>query len=192
MRYVSIDIETLGLDLSSSIVEIGAVIDDLSKKEPLDKLPTFHCYIKMDSYRGEPYAMSMHSEILKKIAKKEEGYSYLYPNEVGLTFKKFLINNDFEQDSRNNPKGQKKITINVAGKNFSGFDSRFLEEHTNFHDHVRVRSRIIDPAILFYQEGDRYLPSLDKCLERAGIDKKVDHTAVNDSLDVIRLIRSKL
>jgi hypothetical protein len=185
MIYVSCDIETLGLDVSCGIVEFGAVVDDLSNQLPLDQLPKFHCYIIQDKYIGEPFAMSMHSEILKRIAKKEEGYNYVYPSKLGYNFKKFLLKNNFEEK-------KDKITINIAGKNFMSFDNNFLEKHTDMSKHIQFRSRVLDPAILYFQKGDQSLPSLQTCLDRAGIKSEVKHTAIEDCLDFINLIRKKM
>jgi hypothetical protein len=184
MKYISADIETLGLDLRCGIIEFGAVIDDLSNPLPLEELPRFHCYIVQKQYVGEPYAMSMHSKILKRIDDREEGFNYIYPSKLGLFFKKFLVKQGFLEK-----KG--RVVANVAGKNFMSFDDRFLEEHTDFHKHVQFRSRVLDPAPLFYEPGDLTLPSLSLCLERAGLDPEVKHTAIEDSLDVIKLIRLK-
>ena len=51
MIYVSIDIETTGVDPKiHDIVEFGAVIDDLANPQPLDKLPRFHALFKKDNY----------------------------------------------------------------------------------------------------------------------------------------------
>ena len=64
--YVSIDIETSGIDPKTcEIIEFAAVLDDLSCAHPpsVDRLPSFHCYLAKDSYTGEPYALSMHSTI---------------------------------------------------------------------------------------------------------------------------------
>lgn len=185
MVYVSCDIETLGLDVSCSIIEFGAVIDDLNNQLPLEQLPKFHTYIIQDQYMGEPFAMGMHTEILKRISKKEEGYNYCYPSKLGLFFKKFLLENNFQEK-------EGKITINIAGKNFMSFDSKFLEKHTDMDKHIRFRSRVLDPAILYYQKDDTSLPSLQICLDRAGIKSEVKHTAVEDCLDVIKLIRNKM
>jgi hypothetical protein len=185
MRYVSIDIETLGLDFSCGIIEFGAVIDDLNNPLNLEELPKFHTYLNQDKYLGEPFAMSMHSNILKRIAAREEGFNYIYPSELGVNFKKFLIDNNFEE--KNN-----KVTINIAGKNFMSFDNRFLENHTTLNKYVNFRSRVLDPAILYYEKGDNFLPSLQECLNRAEIDSEVRHTAIEDCLDVIKLIRKKM
>ena len=94
MKYVSIDLETTGLDPETcDIIEIGAVIDDLEARGeqgearlPIKDLPKFHAYVVKESYQGEPYALSMHPKIFKRIATKEDGYLYLQPEEVGKVF----------------------------------------------------------------------------------------------------------
>lgn len=186
MRYVSIDIETLGLSEECDIIEFGAVVDDLENPLLLEDLPIFHAFFKKDRYTGEAYAMSMHTDILRKISQGSDSsdMTLIYPRQLGKLFKSFLKDLDFKISERNS-----KITINVAGKNFQGFDAHFLRKHTDFYDHINVRSRILDPGPLYYQKGDKNLPSLQECLTRAEIDSHVNHTSVEDSLDVIRLIR---
>ena len=62
--YVSIDIETTGLDWRTcQIIEIGAVIDDF--KTAIVDLPTFRCYVDQGLFYGEPFALSMHAEIFR-------------------------------------------------------------------------------------------------------------------------------
>ena len=73
MKYVSIDIETTGLDPNvNDIVELGAVIDDLSKHEPLESLPTFHCYVVKDTYATDAYCAFLHQAIFDRIARRWE------------------------------------------------------------------------------------------------------------------------
>ena len=70
MKYVSIDIETTGLNPDKcQIIEFAAVVDDLQDQQPIEKLPKFQTYIRHESYTGEPYALAMHSNIFKKLAK---------------------------------------------------------------------------------------------------------------------------
>lgn len=190
MKYISIDIETLGLDYNwCDIVEFGAVLDDLSNPKPLEELPKFHTFIFKEKYKGEPFAMAMHSEILKKISKKEEGFYYTYPTKLGSNFKKFLLKNGYQEKDKD---PQKRISINVAGKNFMGFDDHFITNQTDFKNHITIRSRVLDPAILYFDKNDETLPSLSLCLERAEIKKQVSHTSIEDALDVIKLLRKKL
>jgi oligoribonuclease len=192
--YVSIDIETLGLDPDKcDIIEFGAVIDDL--KSPIKDLPFFHCYLSKDNYQGEPYAMSMHHEKLKRISKKESGYFYLPPDQLDYSFSSWLISQNFPYKKNYCPETSeeiKSVTINVAGKNFSSFDLRFLRRLPNWGKSVNIKSRVFDPAILFFdpQTMDS-LPDLKKCLEISKINKEVSHTAVDDAIDVINCLRFK-
>jgi hypothetical protein len=79
--------------------------------------------------------------------------------------------------------------INVAGKNFWGYDRIFLQ-----HNHFIgcFKHRTIDPAILYVDWAtDTELPSLSECKKRAGLEPTVAHDALLDAWDVIQLIRLK-
>jgi len=186
MKYVSIDIETTGLDpLSHDIVEFGAVLDDLSDPKPLKDRPRFHAYISEKEYVGQPYALSMHPDIFRRIATREKGYNYISPQKLGVKFKGFLLEHGYEVKYN-------KITINAAGKNLAGFDNLFLKNKTDWASHINVRARILDPAILYYEDGDEKLPDSKLCMERAGLKGVVAHTAIEDAIMVIKLLRAKL
>jgi len=180
-KYVSIDIETTGLNPENcQVLEIGAVIDDAVT--PIEDCPTFHCYVDHGLILGEPYAVSMHPTILRRIATHEEGYTYLQSWEVATRFHGFLKEHDLDSENEK---------IVVAGKNYAGFDARFLRKLTNWDKHVRVHHRILDPAALYWQpEIDGVeLPNTKTCMERAGISGDVAHTAVEDARTVAVLIR---
>lgn len=182
--YVSIDLETLGTDPETcDVIEFGAVIDNL--EDDIDKLPRYHCYLPKDLYRGQPFAMAMHSKILHRIAVREKGYTYMPPEILGEDFRRWLKNNGIEIDPCYGP-----AEIVVAGKNFSGFDRDFLRLIPNFTDHISVFRRVLDPVSSFYSpKTDDKPPSLEECLKRAGIDKTVSHNAIDDALDVIKCMR---
>jgi len=181
MRYVSIDLETTGLDPATcDVIEFAAVIDDLDNQAPLDNLPVFHAYIHHGLFQGQAYALSMHTRIFRVLAtgKGAEGALCVEPGELGKLFAKFLWHHQYHD----------KIT--AAGKNFAGFDLQFLRRLPNFDDDVQFHHRVIDPGLLWWRCGeDRQLPDMATCLKRAGYDKQVSHTAVEDAMDVIRLIR---
>lgn len=182
-RYVSCDIETTGLDpLKDSILEFGAVLDDLSNPIDVDKLPVFHCYFIQERYTGQPQALSMHPTIFKRIADREKGYNYVSPTKFGNLFKQFLIKNGYESK-------HDKVVINVAGKNFGSFDLQFLKHQTDIEKHVEIRAKILDPAILYFDPSDESLPGLSNCKVRAGLSEKVNHNAIDDAKDVVLLIR---
>lgn len=182
MRYVSIDIETLGFDWDCcDVIEFGAVVcDTRDNSTELANLPTYHAYVVKsdDNYCGESFAMAMHSKILKRIATREKGFQYIPYDMLGNCFATWL---DLQ--------GLDAKKLIVAGKNFFGFDARFLEMLPNFDDHVKFFHRAIDPCNWFMRADDEFPPSLQTCLERAGINKTVNHTAVEDALDVVQLVR---
>lgn len=181
MKYVSVDIETLGLDPDQcDIIEFGAVIDDMIS--PIEDLPTFHCYVIQEdnNYQGEPYAMSMHSKILKRIAEREKGYFYVPSDLLDESFADWLA---LEVDPI------EKVTL--AGKNFASFDLPFLK-NVKFGERSLYHHRILDVGSMYVTKKDQEIPDLKECLRRAGIDKEINHTAVDDAIDVIRCVRYKM
>lgn len=183
-KFVSIDIETTGLDPDTcDIIEIGAVIDDTL--EPLDNSPTFHCYVAPENnkdYRGEPYALSMHSEIFKRIAlASPTDNEVLHPKFIAVEFHKWLSDSGLKSCI-----GDRVV---VAGKNFAGFDDQFLKRLPNFNRYVPRYHRILDPGMLFWEPTDIAPPDLKTCMERAGIKGEVAHTALDDAKMVARLIQ---
>jgi oligoribonuclease len=181
MTYVSVDIETTGLNPENcQVLEIGAVIDD--GVTPIEDCPTFHCYVDHVLILGEPFAVSMHPMILRRIATHEEGYTYLQPWEVPTRFHDFLKEHGLD------PEDEKIV---VAGKNYASFDAHFLRKLTDWDKHVRVHHRILDPAAMYWQpEIDGVeLPDTKTCMERAGISGEVAHTAIEDARVVALLIR---
>lgn len=183
-RYVSIDIETLGLDSDySDTIELGAVIDDLTSD--ISDLPRFHAYVTLpdNKYRGEAYAMSMHSTILRRIATREQGYTYIPFDMIGEEFEAWLLTD-------HGPWPKNKAV--VAGKNFAGFDLQFLKQLPGFNTDM-FHYRSLDPGSMFFDPKiDEVPPGLEICLQRAGLNTPVNHTAVEDALDVIRCIRYKV
>ena len=74
MIYVSIDIETSGLDYSKhSILSIGAIIEDTSKKLPIESIPKFNAIILQNEILGHPMAISMNNSIIDLISKYDRG-----------------------------------------------------------------------------------------------------------------------
>lgn len=181
--YCSIDLETTGLDHTwCQILEVGAVIDDWIS--PLDQLPRFHTYVLNDRIVGEPYALAMNADILKRIADRAKpenrDYAFVPPSQVMHCLKRFLQGNGLLPG----------VQTVAAGKNFARFDDRFLEKLDGYH-HLNLLHRCIDPGMFYWDpRRDKKPPSTEECLRRAGIDTDVQHDAIADSLDVIRLIRT--
>ena len=213
MRYVSIDIETLGLDADHhDIVEFGAVLDDLSVQDPVDVLPSFHAYIlppRDEGYRGEPYAMSMHPTILRRIATRENdehevgrgGWKYLRPDQLVHEFAAWAKKQGLSTYKPVTKPGVyavraesiKDIKFVAAGKNFAGFDQRFLLAQIPGWKDIRAAHRVLDPGMLYFDPTkDKVPPSLGKCLKRAGVaETEVAHTAIDDAISVIQVLRAK-
>jgi oligoribonuclease (3'-5' exoribonuclease) len=179
LPYVSIDIETTGLDPETcQILEIGAAFDNWT--QPLSKLPTFHCYVTHRQIVGSAYALAMNAEILRKLANPQPTGTYLDETQVAKCLAAWL-NVQCGWD------GSKALT--PAGKNFASFDRQFLKRLPDFEKKVRLHHRTLDPAMLFWQLGDEKLPDSQTCYIRAGIKGKVAHTALEDALAVVQLIR---
>jgi oligoribonuclease len=188
MRYISIDIETTGLDPNRhQILEFGAVIGDTEVKYNLNNRIVFHRIILHRTITGDPFAINMNQEIIKEISKQfqKQEPNETFTTEQGLIddFKEFLVENKFLESI-----GDYKTKINVAGKNFANFDKLFIDKLFKFN----YSSRILDPAILYYQEGDKRLPDLKTCLNRAGLIDEVSHRAVGDAFQVVLLLQKKL
>ncbi len=178
MIYVSIDLETTGLDPERcQIIEMGAVVADSSMQDgPIAALPTFHTYVTQPYWTGESYALSMHSQIFRRIATKESGYSYIEPVYLTEVFTEWLYNSGVS------PK------IVVAGKNFGAFDLPFLRKFSGMAE--LFGHRFIDPAMLYFDPMlDERIPDLQTCLYRAGLgNREVSHTALEDAQDVVRVL----
>jgi hypothetical protein len=207
---------------NNNVLSIGAIIEDTSKKLPFLEIPKFNAIILQNEITGSPRAIGMNSSIIDTMGRYLEsnseersqielaqtgiyggGYNFYEKDEVVKEFYSFLWNNGFSTldsptthingklkpviDSRTKP-----ITINVAGKNFGTFDKLFLQQLPWWQKLIRVRQRVLDPAILFVDwENDDSLPSLSKCKERVGLDTFVTHNALDDAWDVIEILRNK-
>jgi hypothetical protein len=206
MLYVSIDIETSGLNpKKDQILSFGAIIEDTSKSLSFEDCPKFYSTVIHRSIKGSPKALLMNMDVIKDISdyvENERNYAYdVLNNEVGnynpifvetftLTesFTSFLHANGIKADPR-----FQRFKINVAGKNFAAFDMLFLNNIPGWLGFIDIRKRILDPAILYFDvNNDDVLPSLDVCKKRANIDGNVSHNALLDAWDVIQVLRNKL
>lgn len=178
MKYVSIDIETTGLNPSTcQILELGAVIDDTdpSLQKPISELASFHTYVSWDWIVGEPKALAMNAKIINRIADREPPWTYTPADNLTWVFRDWIVRS-VGGDS-----------IVCAGKNFGAFDLQFLLKlpRANF----RFRHRSLDPAAYFIDPTDLVPPNLNTCLTRAGIQKETPHTAREDAYLVVELLR---
>lgn len=197
MKYVSIDIETLGLDINCDIIEFGAVIEDTAI--PIDKLPRFRRLIhKMDGlYWGEMGAMAMHGKLFEEMAKKSKGrkQDLFTIDKLMPHFCAFLCENGYFslETIRERHSSEDFPAVLVGGKNFNSFDKMFINYHCrDYMAGIKFHHRAIDPGMLYFDPAiDEVPPSMKVCLERAGLNGTVAHNAVDDALSVVALVRTK-
>jgi DNA polymerase III alpha subunit (gram-positive type) len=185
MKVVSIDIETTGLDPNvNDVIQFGACIFDLNDEFNRSSCQQFLRYIWCQDSVWSPQAVIMNADIAKDMMQKRStgDESVIEPGDLMGDFKYWLSNRGMPTT-----KG-----ITVAGKNFMGFDQRFLLNRIPNWSELRIKQRSIDIASHFWEPGDAELPTLQTCLDRAKISRNVDHTALSDALDVAQLVHMKL
>ncbi len=167
--YVSIDLETTGLDRRRhQIIEIGAVAQEATGKE----LGRFHAVIQRDSLYGDSFALNMHRELIGILAR---GGGEQPEHAFGM-FRNWL--HGFAHDE----------AVTAAGKNFEAFDRRFLDNEKHFPSDKTFHRRVLDPASMYALPSDTQPPCLADCLKRAGMSSTVTHGALDDALQVRDLI----
>lgn len=207
MKYVSIDIETTGLNPKTcDVLEVGMYLEDTCNPLPREQTPSFHKYIWKDVYRGEAFALQMNQGILKKIANlkasievgNHHGTDHLLitPDYLWDHFSWWIYENRWMW--KGTPFGDSKDTnlfftegpkLIVAGKNVMGFDLPFLKELGGIFP--KFAHRTLDPGPLFTRfTEDEVPPDLKECKKRAGLPELVTHDALDDAWDVITLLRT--
>lgn len=186
MRYVIVDVETLGLVENCPILEVGAVVDDVNWwTKPVEKLPTFHYFVEpqFNLFPAQMGAINMHVKS-GLISRWNENERQPTQNIANLMYNWLLNEGGYEC----NEEGQIKITM--AGKN-PNFDLKFLHNQIqDFTKRIKVRHRMLDPAILFSRAKDESLPDLSTCMERAKFPRdEVPHSALKDAQITDKLIR---
>ena len=189
MKYVSIDIETTGLNASSNqLLEIGLVIEDTEKSnEFIEDLPVRRVLIPHKEYQINTYCMNLHRKLFEELDQvdwerlKTEGF---YRHEPKTYFA--LPESVYEVTSAWLIKHLGDHKYVTAGKNFYGFDYKFLKPLLGS---IRFHHRSLDPCTLYLHSDDKVPPDLKTCCQRAGMVIKDYHTAVGDARTVIELIR---
>ncbi len=218
MKYVSIDIETSGLDHEKNcVLSVGAIIENTETKLPFEECPKFNVIVLQREIVGSPRAITMNKELIAMIGEYLEGddelkqnyqthleYQFLEKEDVIKEFYWWLERNGYFQSNNSNGYVQvddgylkpminsntKPITLNVAGKNFGTFDKLFLQQLPWWQKLIKTRQRVLDPAILCVDwKNDESLPSLTTCKERTNIEGIVTHNALEDAWDVIQVLR---
>lgn len=185
MKYVCIDVETTGLNREKcQVIEFAAVIRDTDLDQEISESPSFHCLVKHDFYHGEPYALNLNARIFKELSDSENSrFDIFTESELVDRFKQFLLKNGFKES-----KHSKVVHFVAGGKNFAGFDLQFLNKLPNWENTFFVSSRVLDPGMLWIEKDDKRVPGLNKCLQRANIEKEVTHHALQDVYDTCQVI----
>jgi len=84
MKYISIDIETTGLDpQQNDIIEFGAIIEDSNDPKPLEELPQFQTYVHDGNpLFGNVFALNMNANIIRILAEKPEECDITHPDDL--------------------------------------------------------------------------------------------------------------
>lgn len=178
MRYVSLDLETTGLDpVTCQVLQIAMVLEDTEDQIPVNHLPRLNLYVRHEKLTGASFALAMNTTILKIL-------SGTYVSSVPIFSQDGAV--EKIQEWLRDIFGKKKITL--AGKNVASFDLPFLTAMgvpNEIFSH-----RYLDPGPMFFDPcEDDIPPNLKICLERAGYVGDVSHDALDDARDVIRCIR---
>ena len=219
MKYISIDIETTGLDPEKNkVISIAAIIEDTENKLPFDECPKFNIAVLQNELIGSARAITINKQLISEIADyqdadietrklidSESDYKFVREDDISKEFYWWLDDNGFGYGLENSAGygivvdgkikptingATRPITINVAGKNFATFDMLFLKQLPWWQKLIKIRQRVLDPAILMVDwKEDTSLPNLKQCKERAGIEGIVTHNALEDAWDVIEVMR---
>jgi len=181
--YVSLDLETTGLDVQASLpLQIAMVFDD--GINPVNRLPIFNILIdnSNEQYNGklEHVALRMNMWIFDELIKKEKSeYKILKPEDARLEVRNFLAKIFAEQ------KGEKLI---LAGKNVQGFDIQILKNQ-NYLPNELLKHRVIDIGSLYLPDFG-FVPNTEQLGEK--LNMKITHNALEDAFFVVKAIRMKL
>lgn len=189
MKFVSIDVETTGLDSEKhQILQLAAVIVDT--KESSDKWATFNeiVYPTNGQLVGDIFALNMNKDLIEKILKSDKR-EVVKVEDLYFRFYRFLIHNLYTGMESNTVFA--KIKITPAGKNFSNLDSKFIQKLPEFDKGlIQFSHRTLDPGSMYVTEDDVEVPNLEQCKVRSGLfeDNSVSHDALDDAMDVAILV----
>jgi oligoribonuclease len=226
MKYLSIDIETTGLDPAvCEVLEVGIVVFDSDKKFVQTNKNSLRIVLVRDTIQGNVFAINMNIKLIQEmmsVAKefdlpcadeiivkesdtvttwyldlrvREDNLDGYYKNAFGRNCLSVVTPSSFTNklveflDNAEVNTGK----LNIAGKNFSSFDVKFLEKYYAFKTVIldRARHRVLDIGSMYVTKDDSFIPDLKHCLERAGLNNEVPHTAVEDAVLVVKAAQFK-
>lgn len=203
--YISLDIETTGLDRErSQVLEIGAVFDDFLS--PLAELKTFNAKIHYPHLTyGEFTALSMNKQLIYELSNPTKFANVMGFHDAIAEFIVWIKNCrdvliKYEETQTRKYEDHKII---IAGKNVSAFDmpiikNQIVKQTSNkdtaesFVDEIEeiTHFRFIDVGSMYLTDFNGYIPSLSDINKLTGREK-VSHRALDDAFDVVCAIRHK-
>lgn len=125
MKFISIDIETSGLDTEKNcVLSIGAIIEDTTKKLPYEECPKFNGVILQREILGSPRAITMNKELIYYLGEYLEGngdmkkeienatkYTFYEKDDIIPAFFDFLFENNYDPSYKQNQCGPGKVRI---------------------------------------------------------------------------------
>lgn len=206
--YVSLDIETSGIDTEKSeILELGFVYDD--GVSAFSQLKRHNFILKLPSLSFASFsALNMNARLIKAIHEGKDPQLAEVPYAFGVLLETLHEASAaaYKWDMDRNRKPSQRITL--AGKNVASFDlpiiKSFLTRYAAtewtgpFSDSLdtlnsilgKLQHRTLDPGSMYVADFG-YVPSLDEIKTFMGIKDGVSHCAVEDALDVVDAIRFK-
>lgn len=204
MKYLSIDIETGGLDPEQhDLLELGIVAETGDPETAVEDLPSLRLLFPKygEAYRLSIWAVENHMSLLKEME-----HLKLRPDSQSPDTRVIRWLSRWDQVKVEATDWRIDHSLggvrNLAGKNLGSFDIPFIEGALgcSMQDIVPHHRRILDPAILYSRPEDETLPTLGECRRRgeeSGLlvplteEQKAAHTSLGDCREVIRLLRAK-
>lgn len=183
--FLSLDLETAGLEPQHSILEVGCVLFNRDTAHELSFL------VQNGLIVGDPYALAMNSKVLYEIDAAYKAVSKGWTPATPIVSEQDVNGTIAEFIRTHEP--TRKVTL--CGKNVGSFDINFLKDTFQFRQHLAplLNHAVLDVGPMFMLPDDEYVPKLATCMERAGMTNRVvTHRAVEDARIVMELIRRKL
>lgn len=139
MKYISIDVETTGLEKDRyQILSIGAILEDTEKKLSFEEIPKFHAAILHNEITGSPYALNMNSKIIEAITQYQSaqdqdekndlvqmtGMQFYHEDQVVEGFYRWLYDNDMVEFDDRIMNGQIQMVRLENGKSYPMLTSK--------------------------------------------------------------------
>ena len=176
-KYLSIDIETTGLDPETcQILEVAAVAETGEWDRPVEALPFLRLLVGHAEIRGQAAALALNARLVAELA--DDPRKATSPAAVAWKLREFAS----EHLGPDTP--------TLAGKNLGTFDLRFLRRLPGWDNDFPHRRRVIDPGVLWFDPmADETVPDTTECMRRAGVTNDRPHEALSDCRAVVELIR---